>query len=263
MREYVFSFEYDEGVHPVRDVFIDHPGLRATALAISASPNAGWRVERITGPEHALDTLETVYFDPDICNECVYPHSTCDAQTEYEVLEREPTARTIYHSTNEETFCFSVSSLAFETLGHGLVFDATQWGRYYEWRVLVPTGRDIGSFHEAVRNDLPEGVALDVLRVGTPDRWRSSRLDHTLDLSYVQREALETGMRLGYYEHPRDATLEDIAAELDLPLTTLRYRLRRAEAWAVTIADQLSRPGTVSAANEREIDGPTALRGPD
>ena len=27
MREYVFLLEYDYGVHPVRDVFIDHPDV--------------------------------------------------------------------------------------------------------------------------------------------------------------------------------------------------------------------------------------------
>lgn len=236
MREYVVLLGYERGVHPVRDVFIEHPELVATALAISASPDTGWRVERVTGPEDALEALETVYLDPHVCNECVYPHPECDAVVEYEVLEREPTARTVYRSTTEESFCYSVSALAVAILGSGLVFDATQRGPYYEWRVLIPAERDLGAFHDALRRDLPAGVTLEVRHVGSPERWRHVHRGQGTDVPYEQREALETAVRLGYYEYPREATLEDVAAELDLPLTTLRYRLRRAEAWAVTVA---------------------------
>jgi predicted DNA binding protein len=34
----------------------------------------------------------------------------------------------------------------------------------------------------------------------------------------------------GYYETPREITVEELAEELDLPRSTLSYRLRRAEA---------------------------------
>lgn len=239
MREYVVLFTYTADVHPVRDVFIDHPELEATSLAISATGETGWRVERVTGPEAALDALETVYLDPAICNECICPHPACDAQVVYEVLEREPTARTIYHSSTEEHFCYSVPWLAVQTLGAGLVFDAVQRGPYYEWRVLVPANRDLGAFHEALERDLPAGVSFTVRRVGSPERWQHAVRGHRTTVPAEQRTALETAIRLGYYEHPRRATLEDVAAELDLPLTTLRYRLRRAEAWAVTVAQEL------------------------
>lgn len=256
MREYVFLFEYERGVHPVRDVFIDHPDLLAASLTISASAETGWRVERITGPETALDALETVYLDVDICNECVYPHPRCDAQFEYEVLEDEPTVRTIYRSTTEESFCYSVSALAVETLGTGLVFDTRQRGSRYEWRVLIPANRNLRAFDDALRSDLPAGVTLQVQRVGTPDRWRPRRADGITDLPYAQREALETAIRLGYYEHPRNASLSDVARKLDLPLTTLRYRLRRAEAWSVAMAHGAT---TLESPSSDVQDGPIAL----
>lgn len=252
MREYAVLFTYERGVHPVRDVFIDHPELVATALAISASPDTGWRVERITGPEDALDALEAVYLDSDICNECIWPHPACDAQVEYEVLEHEPSARTVYHSTTEETFCYSVSALAVSTLGDGLVFDATQRGPNYEWRVLIPANRDLGAFNDALQRDLPDGVTLTVRRVGSPEQWQHTTRGHGTDIPYEQRNALDTAIRLGYYEYPREATLEDVAAELDLPLTTLRYRLRRAETWAITIAQGITLPaGQIT--DERDV----------
>lgn len=233
MREYVVTLTYERGVHPVRDVFIDHPEIVATALAISASPETSWRVERVTGPNDALDALETIYLDPDICNECIYPHLACDAKHEYEVLEHDLTVRTIYRSTTEESFCYAVSALAVSTLGTGLVFSATQRGSYYEWRILIPANRDIGAFHDALNSDLPAGVTLTIRRVGSPEQWRHNNEGYGTDIPYEQRNALETAIRLGYYKYPREASLKDIAAELDLPLTTLRYRLRRAETWAV------------------------------
>lgn len=253
MREYVVLLTYERGVHPFRDVFIDHPELVATSLAISATPTTGWRVEHVTGPEEALDALETIYLDPDICNECVYPHPRCDAQFEYEVLETQPTARTIYRSTTEETFCSAVSALAVETLGTGLVFDATQRGHSYEWRILVPAKRDLGKFNDALERTLPSGVTRTVRRVGQPEQWRLRDRGRGTDIPFEQREALETAIRLGYYEHPREAALEDIAADLNLPLTTLRYRLRRAEAWAVRgVLDDIS---VDSVTSERQTQG--------
>ena len=47
MREYVFLLEYDYGVHPVRDVFIDHPDVVASTLDTSISHDTGWRVESL------------------------------------------------------------------------------------------------------------------------------------------------------------------------------------------------------------------------
>ena len=242
MREYVFLLEYDYGVHPVRDVFIDHPDVVAGTLDISISHDTGWRVERVTGPEQALDELESVYFDEHTddrtslspaCDSTLEYHETLD----YQVLEREPTARTIYRHETDMSYCRSLGYLALKSLGDGLTFDATQRGSYYEWRVLVPTERDIDAFHRTLREELPAGVSLTVRRVGTPERWLHAKQPRSeTELSFEQREAIETARRMGHYNHPREASLEDIAAELDLPLTTLRYRLHRAEAWATATA---------------------------
>ncbi|WP_458206693.1 helix-turn-helix domain-containing protein [Haladaptatus sp. NG-SE-30] len=254
MREYVVRFTHKRGIYPLRDIFIDYPDLVATSLAISVSPDTSWRVERVTGPEDALNALETVYLDPDICNECIYPHPACDAQHEYEVLEREPTACTIYRSTAEESFCYSVSALAVSILGDGLVFHATQHGPHYKWRVLVPANRDLGAFQDTIQSDLPADVSFTVRRVGAPEKWRYGHQSCKTDIPCKQRKPLETAMRLGYYEYPREASLEDIAAELEMPLTTLRYRLRRAEAWAVVVAQDVTLPDEQIADNQAVTD---------
>ena len=244
MREYVFVLEYDYGVHPVRDVFIDNPDVVATTLDISIAQDTGWRIERVTGPEHALDELESVYFDEHRSgSSSISSNPACDSTLEYhetldyQVIEREPTARTIYRHENDMRYCSSLGYLALKSLGDGLVFDATQRGSYYKWRVLVPTERNVDAFYQALQEDLPEGVSLELRRAGTPDRWHGiERPRPETELSFEQREAIEAARRMGYYNHPREATMSDIAAELDLSMTTLRYRLHRAEAWAIATA---------------------------
>ena len=201
MREYVFLLEYERGVHPIRDVFIEHPDVVVTTLDISLARDRGWRVERMTGPEEALDTVEAVFFNEQ-CNDCTYPTHTCDATAEYQVLEREPTARTIYRHVTDMTYCHAVSYLALTTLGDGLVFDATQRGPYYKWRLLIPSGRDVGSFHRALQEDLPDGVSLELRRAGDPDRWlQTNRPRPERELPYEQREALETARDISTGTH--------------------------------------------------------------
>ena len=45
-----------------------------------------------------------------------------------------------------------------------------------------------------------------------------------------QREVAETAVELGYYDIPRSASQEDIAAELDCAPSTIAEHLRKAEA---------------------------------
>jgi predicted DNA binding protein len=51
------------------------------------------------------------------------------------------------------------------------------------------------------------------------------------DLPHEQREALRTAVGMGYYETPKATTVADVAEALDVPRSTLQYRLQRAEAW--------------------------------
>lgn len=232
MREYVLRLEYEAGVHPLMDVFIEHPEMIAHSLDVSATLDGGWRIVRVTGSTTALDALEAVYLNPAICNDCTYPHPACDGDFDYEVLESSQTARTIYKYASDVSYCHSVTFLALSHFGDGLIFDTVQRGRVYRYRILVPEGVDMGGFQDVLAAALPNGVTLTVEQVRESTSW-TPRSRSSPDLPFEQRQALETAQRMGYYETPRRAQLADIAAELDLPLTTLRYRLRRAEAWGI------------------------------
>lgn len=53
-------------------------------------------------------------------------------------------------------------------------------------------------------------------------------------LSDRQREALLAALDLGYYEHPRAATQEDIASRLGCEANTASEHLQKAEAKVLT-----------------------------
>ena len=64
----------------------------------------------------------------------------------------------------EMSYCSSLGYLALRYLGNGLVFGTTMQGSSYEWRLLLPTDRDVEGFYEMLREELPDGVSLSVLR---------------------------------------------------------------------------------------------------
>lgn len=69
------------------------------------------------------------------------------------------------------------------------------------------------------------GVSLDLRRLGAYDGG-----DRPLSvLTERQREVLLTAFELGYYDVPREASAEAVAAELDLDASTVVEHLQRAE----------------------------------
>ena len=88
--------------------------------------------------------------------------------------------------------------------------------------------------HEAVRDLyeelLDQGLSVEISKL-------QCLADHThesLELTAEQYEALETAIKLGYFAIPREATLEEVAAELDISHQALSERLRRAYRTLVT-----------------------------
>jgi len=87
---------------------------------------------------------------------------------------------------------------------------------------LIGTEGDI----QAAVDGVPEGIPVDVERVGGTDvRPESVRGD----LSDRQRETVETALEVGYYDTPRNATIEDVAAETACARSTAAEHLQRAE----------------------------------
>lgn len=230
MREYVFAAEYERGADPLMDVFIENPTLVGRALRVSVS-NAGlWRVDRFVGSTDTLERLEAVVTDPSVCNECLGDHPGCTYDSEYEVVADEPESRLVYAYTAGGRYCHSVPHIVSRTFGEGPLFDARRRGNVYEWRVLLPGDAAGGEVFDRLQDGLPDGVSLSLKQVGTPSSWSAVDISRR-DLSHDQRRAIETAVDLGYYGTPRAASLGAVADALDIPKSTLRYRLRRAEQW--------------------------------
>lgn len=70
------------------------------------------------------------------------------------------------------------------------------------------------------------GVPLSLTRVTTAATPENDRYGLTDD----QRDALATAYRRGYFEEPRRATLEDVAAELGISARAVAGRIRRGQA---------------------------------
>lgn len=79
-------------------------------------------------------------------------------------------------------------------------------------------------------DELPDRVDRTIERVGEFDRHRSP----AAALTGRQRDVVETAVELGYYDVPREATLEDVAGELDVAASTVSDHLRKAEAEVMT-----------------------------
>lgn len=234
MREFVVTLAYDRGVDPVMDVFLDHPELVVSAVDISVGNGGLTRVDRLSGPPAAVAALREVFLDPAVCNECAAPHGDCDAERSYEVLDADD-GLTVYSYHEAVSFCDSVPYHASRHLLPGVLFDSRRRGRHHEWRLLLRGDDGVGDLYDALTADLPAGVTVSFRRLGQPERWG----EHTgtvADLSPEQRRTIETAVAMGYYGTPREATLSDLAAALDAPQSTVRYRLRRAEAWLTDTA---------------------------
>ena len=76
-------------------------------------------------------------------------------------------------------------------------------------------------------DESPESIDVDVDSVG---RYGAGRIDGASDLTDRQFRAVEIAVDAGYYDTPREATVDDVAAELGCSAGTAAEHLRKAEA---------------------------------
>ncbi|WP_439027952.1 helix-turn-helix domain-containing protein [Haloarchaeobius sp. DT45] len=231
MREFAFTIEYDEGADPLMDVFIEHPEAHARTINCHVSPNSMWRIDRIAGPEDALERIDDLYTAPEHCNECIGSRH-CHTDWEHEFLERAPSRRTIYTFRPSPGDCYSIPQLACMYLGEGYLCAAERRQNRYEWRILMRDDGDAMGLHEALSEELRDGLSLSFRQIGGPSYWAEEAIT-LAELPYEQREAIETAVRMGYYQTPRGTSMAEVAEELEIPRSTLQYRLQQAESWII------------------------------
>lgn len=85
-------------------------------------------------------------------------------------------------------------------------------------------GQD-GAFRAAM-GDQPDGVEIEILSTG---EYHPKAEDLFAQLTARQQEILRTAVELGYYENPREATHEGVAAAVEISPSTVGEHLRKIE----------------------------------
>ena len=232
MREFVFRVTYDRGADPVTDVFINHPKVMSKSLTCTVTSDSIWHLDRITGPEEALEVLDGVLLNPAHCNECLDAEH-CHTNWEYDVLSRGTASRTVYAYGTEADDCHSIPHLAATTVGEGLLYDTKRQADQYTWRILMPADANVGELYDGIQTEMRDGLQLSLDHLADPTHWGDDVVS-LADVPYEQRELIKEAVACGYYETPRDITTQGLADELGLPQSTVQYRLARAEAWLAT-----------------------------
>ena len=223
---------YERGSDPIADVFIEYPDVSMKSLTCSVTTDSIWYLNRITGPAEALEALDDVFLDPTHCNECLDAEQ-CHTTWTYELLSSGQTSRTVYAYGTGGDDCHSIPVLAATHIGDGLVYDTERRGDQYKWRILMPDNANVGELYDHIQTDLRDGLRLRLDHLTDPAHWGDTVVS-LADIPYEQREVLTEAVERGYYKTPREITTQELADELDIPQSTVQYRLARAEAWLAT-----------------------------
>lgn len=227
MREFVFDIHYEGEPGPLQKLFDSEQLPSSTAVGGCISDGEFWRIERFTDSEAALEDIDTSMLEQLLAIESITP-DPCDGTIHIEVLERGATGYEVYYHIENVTDCESVSSLAVEYLGEDVLFELERGAGHETWTVVMESDDGIGLLYDGLQAILRPTIRFEFGHIGQASDRRMN-LFAKKDLPPEQRDALVSAVERGYYETPRQVTLDELSDELDWPRSTLSYRLRRAE----------------------------------
>jgi len=227
MREFTFDIVYESGADPVMDVFIEHPTLVAEALQGCVTADSFWRVERLTGPTAALDAVERLRLDETVRTASV-TEATPSATRYHDVLDHSDDERVIYTHVGDVEGGESVQTLAGRYLPRGTLYCTRRRKDCHSWRVFMQSDEKVGLVYDALSANLRDGLSFRMGHLSDAEGWGHDSLG-SVSLPPDQRTAMRAALDHGYYRTPREITLDDLAEVIDVPRSTLSYRLRRAE----------------------------------
>lgn len=235
MREFVFTVEYEKGADELMDLFIEYPNLHARTITVHATTESMWRLDRMTGPPEALEAFDDLLNSGSICNEVIGMCGSPVVESTHEILASTPDSRIVYACRREGDGVRSIPYVAAKHIGDGLLMQAERRGHQYQWRLLIDDEETVGAIHEELNDGLQDDLSLSVQRLSDPECWVDPGIGVNRDgLPPEQRAALEAAVEYGYYQTPRQHTVQEISEKLGVPNSTLQYRLTRAEAWLAT-----------------------------
>lgn len=230
MRELVFSLEYRPGCNTVADTLADHPDATIRSLSLHATPESLWRVDHATGSTEALDDIEDSFLTSEYYADCLATDN-CGASQNTRVLEHTDDTLVLYSYWERTGICSSVPHIALDHLGDGALFETQHDGREYTWRIIHSGDGDVRAFFDDIEVAVGDCAEMDISRLTEAAPPTPDMEGDTDGLAPEQAAALEAAVEHGYYETPREVDVGDLAELLDVPRSTLTYRLRRAEAY--------------------------------
>lgn len=228
MRELVFALEYEPGCNKVADALADHPDARVRSLSLHATVERLWRVDHATGTPEALDAIEDAFLTGDYYADCLAAED-CGATQTTRVLDRMDDTLILYSDWERTPTCASVPHIARDHLGDGVLFETRHEGRHYTWRLIHSGEGDVAAFFDALEVAVGECAQMEMLRTADTTTAAGGSDGTPSGLPPAQEAALQAAVEHGYYESPREVNVGELAEHLDVPRSTLTYRLRRAE----------------------------------
>ena len=248
MRELVFALEYEPGCNRVADTLADYPDASIRSLSLHATEDRLWRVDHATGTPDALADIEDAFLNGDYYADCLATED-CDATQSTQVLDHTDDTLVLYSYWERTPLCSSIPHIARDHLGDGLLFDTRHESRHYTWRIIHSGEGDVSGFFNKLETAVGDCARMEMLRTAAISTPTSNGDDSAAELSSKQEAALQAAVEHGYYESPREVDVAELAGHLDVPRSTLTYRLRRAEehlakqyVGRAQLPEELSRP---------------------
>ncbi|MDZ5811938.1 helix-turn-helix domain-containing protein [Halorubrum sp. AD140] len=228
MREFVFDLTHTG--RTLDSNWVPENGskpVRSTGMGGCLGDQTFWRVESFQGPTAAMDAIEEQLLpDPTAVDQLT--EMGCDTDVVAERFGRTEESLDCYIRIKRIDSCETVYTLAAEHIDSNVLFEFDRDGDTETWRVLMETDERAGLFYDALQAALRPDILFNFDHIGEASGW-PTELVPQLDIPTEQRAVLELAVDQGYYETPRQVTLDDLAAMMDCPRSTLSYRLRRAE----------------------------------
>lgn len=227
MREFVFDLVYEDIPAPLESLASEQEPLSSTGIGGCIDTDEFWRLERFRGPPGLLEQCADVGPDWLLAAEQI-TEELCTGESHVELLERNDTECELYYHIKDVDGCESISTLAAEYIGTDVLFEVERQDDRETWTVMMEDEEGVGLFYDAVQVSLQPGIRFAFGHIGQASGRRTA-LFAQKNLPSEQREALVAAVEGGYYERPREVTLDELSEELGCPRSTLSYRLRSAE----------------------------------
>ena len=204
----------------------------ALAETFQRLPEMEVRVESVVA-EGPVRTMPLVWFsnvDPDAIDEALEADPTvADYQQLLENTDDDEWFYRLQYSEDVGSVCCAVYS------NGGTLLDAQVSEGQWTLRLLFPEREELSDAVSAIED---RGARVDVRRM--VEAGQDEDLETTAALTEPQQEAIAEAYRQGYYDVPREISLEELANELDISHQALSERLRRAN--RVLASEQLDEP---------------------